>query len=210
MGSKFIFFRKKKEKQQAEKEVLYSLKIYLNENYDRIADILEKVKALEEGALFDISGVEELLQKEDAWFEEEKNLLLDASYHTAILFAAMKRVRESSPFLKLTVKDDTKMLDLINSIMKDYTKYFKIHYTVQSSIAEHTYDEEGKRVLSYQEFCGKIRQEKALQHYGDLVECYLHIDQGNIKKVSMLLSDMEKLKEFLQQVVPEESESVYS
>lgn len=124
MGIEFKFFKKKKEKQQAEKEVLNLLKRYLKESQGRIGWISEKIKELKEESLFDIRTADEILRREDAWFDEESNHLLSAYYYTAVLFAMMKRVRESSPFLKLTVKDDTKMLDLLNNIMKDYMKFY--------------------------------------------------------------------------------------
>lgn len=204
MGIEFKFFRKKKEKQEAEKELLSLLKIYLKESHMRISELFEKLKDLEESSLFDIHTAEELLEKEESWFDEEKNQLMSVCYYTAVLFAVMKRVRESSPFLKLKAKDDIKLLDLINNIMKDYMKYFKIHYSMQSNIGEMVYEEQQKAVLPYKEFCGIIKEEKELQKYESLLECYLHINKENAKKVGMLLKDMESLKEFLDMTVPEE------
>ena len=205
MGIEFKFFKKKKEKQQAEKEVLNLLKRYLKESQGRIGWISEKIKELKEESLFDIRTADEILRREDAWFDEESNHLLSAYYYTAVLFAMMKRVRESSPFLKLTVKDDTKMLDLLNNIVKDYMKYFKIHYMMQNSIGDLVYDEQEKKIMSYQEFCGMVRDEKELKKCEPLLECYLHVNMENVKKVDMLLKDMESLGSFLEIVVPEEA-----
>ena len=129
---------KKREFKRINEEYLNPLRLYLEENYFRIAEILCRVEA---GGgkceiLLYINSPEELSQKDASWFNGEGCYLISSCYFTACLFATIKKVRDDVPYLRLREKDDTRLLQLMLKINLGFLKDLGIFYVIQQSIGE--------------------------------------------------------------------------
>jgi len=195
---------KRQEFKKINEEYLNPLRLYLEENYFRIAEILGLVNA---GGgkcqiLLYIDSPAELSQKDASWFNGEGCYLISSCYFTAYLFATIKKVRDDVPYLRLREEDDTRLLQLLLKINLGFLKDLGIFYVIQQSIGDQMYIRAEERFMTYQEFCGVLQHPEKRVWFDRLLNFFLDTGKGkSLDRVEQVIEAIYNASVFLDQKV---------
>ncbi len=171
---------KMQDEKRINEEYLNPLRLYLEENYFRIAEILRRVEA---GGgkcepLLSIESTEELSQKDASWFNSQGCYLVSSCYFTACLSATIKKVRNDVPYLRLREGDDTQLLHLLLKINLGFLKEMGVFYAIQQSIGEQTYIQAEGRFMTYREFCEVLQDPQKRVWFDRLLHVEGHLSKS--------------------------------
>ncbi|MBX2862226.1 MAG: hypothetical protein KTR27_01615 [Leptolyngbyaceae cyanobacterium MAG.088] len=175
-------------------EYLNPLRLYAEETFFRLHDIGERfAKGQKENLLFleDIQHPQQFSQQGDDWFNGEGCYFASSCYFTACLFACIKKVREDIPYLKLGKANDTAFLCRIFVVSHSFLQELGIFYAIQHSIGSEMYVVQEKRLLTYREFCNRLKNSETRVWFDRLISFYLDINQG--KRMLIIDQAMESL-----------------
>lgn len=178
------------------------IRFMLSENYYRMKDILEEIE--KEGKDRRILYIEEAIEardKDEKWFFEHGCFLISSCYFTACLMAYIENLRRVIPFLKISRKQDTELIGLINKLVIDFSKNLKIFYVIQMNIGSECYIDENNRIITYKEFCELIKNKESFIRYKSLIDFYLKMGKGKCDTVIYLMEHMKELSKYLDDIV---------
>lgn len=175
------------------------IRFMLSENYYRLYEILEKKEKREK--LFVVDESVEVMRKNMDWFVRDGCYLISSCYFTACLFAYMENIRNGIPFLKSSYHNDTKIIELVNKLVVDFSSNLNIFYVIQMNIGKELYKKDENRVLTYREFCMILKNEENFKWYQSLIDYYLRIDNGEINQQKVLLVHIQELAKFFDKMV---------
>lgn len=201
-----ILIRNREKKQVLDVNADHFCKVYINpirfmlaENYYRLYEILNEDK--KRRALLVVKKPIEVIEKDMDWFVHDGCYLISSCYFTACLFAYMENIRNGIPFLKTSYHNDTKLMELINRLVVDYSKDLKIFYVIQKNIGKEFYIKEEERVITYREFCALLKDEENFIWYESLIDYYLRISNDEYEQQLTLLAHMKELAELFDKIV---------
>lgn len=182
------------------------IRFMLAENYYRIREIIEQVKEddqekKDKNKILVVDCAEDVMNKDSSWFIADGCYLISTCYLTACLFYHMENIREGIPFFKMSRYEDTKLLELINKLVVDFSNNLNIYYVVQMNIGKEFYIKEEKRILTYREFCELLRNKDDFEWYKKLIDYYLRVEKGEYKQAEYLLIHIKELAKFLDKIV---------
>ncbi|TMC18337.1 MAG: hypothetical protein E6J34_17435 [Chloroflexi bacterium] len=171
---------KKQDEKRINEEYLNPLRLYLEESYFRIAEIMQRAEAGggKSEAFFPVSNTEELSHKDASWFNGEGCYFISSCYFTACLFATIKKVRDDVPYLRLRQGDDTQLLQLLLKINLGFLKKGGVYYALQQSIGEQMYTRAEKRLMTYREFCEALQDPQKRVWFDRLLRFFLETGKG--------------------------------
>ena len=194
-----LLHEKRKETKEVRNKYLNPLRLYLEENYFRISEILHQVKV--EGncvILLYVDSPDEVSRKDASWFNDEGCYLISTCYFTACLFAFIKKVREDVPYLSLRGRDDTKLLNLLFKVSHSFLQDLGIYYAIQHSIGEQTYMRDEGRCMTYQEFCMALQEPAQRVWFDRLLTFYIDTAQGkSIGRLKAAVATIYDVSKFL-------------
>jgi hypothetical protein len=191
---------KKKESKILRNKYLNPLRLYLEENYFRISEILQRVKDGDGKCkiLLYIESPEEVSNKDASWCNGKGCYLISSCYFTACLFVFIKKVREDIPYLRLKGGDDTKLLNLIFKVSHSFLQDLGIYYAIQHSIGEQAYIRSEERCMTYQEFCEALLDNEKRIWFDRLLKFYLDTAEGkSIERANSVVESIYNLSAFL-------------
>jgi len=185
----------KEKTNQVNSKYLNPLRLYLEETYIRISEILERIKTNNEiGSLTFINRPDEISDKKKDWFLNEGVYLISSCYFTGCLFSIIKSVREDLPYIKLKKKrNDTKLLNLMFKINYAFLQEHGIYYAIQHSIGDEMFERQERRVVTYREFCNKLIISEERIWFDRLINFY--IETGRNQKTHRLEMAANAIKE---------------
>ena len=193
--------KEKREKtNQINSKYLNPLRLYLEETYIRLSEILEKTKANTElTALTFINSPDEISAKKSSWFLNEGVYLISSCYFTGCLFSMIKLVREDLPYIKLKKKrNDTKLLNLMFKISYAFLQEHGIYYAIQHSIGDEMFIRQERRVMTYREFCNKLIIDEERIWFERLINFYIETGKNQkIHRLEMATNAIKELSIFL-------------
>lgn len=175
------------------------IRFVLSENYYRLYEMVEKEGKREKLLVVDESI--EVMRKNIDWFIKDGCYLISSCYFTACLFAYMENIRNGIPFFKSSYHNDTKIMELINKLVVDFSSNLNIFYVIQMNIGKEFYIKEENRVLTYREFCMLLKNEEIFKWYQSLIDFYLRIGNGESDQQRVLLVHIKELAQFLDEMV---------
>ncbi|MFM9949821.1 MAG: hypothetical protein ACKV1O_17930 [Saprospiraceae bacterium] len=194
---------KKEEKDkidQINSKYLNPLRLYLEETYIRLSEILEKTNINNKNtALTFINNSDEIQDKKSTWFLNEGVYLISSCYFTGCLFSMIKLVREDLPYIKLKKKrNDTMLLNLIFKINHAFLQDHGIYYGIQHSIGDEMFVRQERRLITYREFCSKIIVTEERIWFDRLINFYVETGKNQkIHRIEMAISAIKELSMFL-------------
>lgn len=197
--------KERKEKTtQINSKYLNPLRLYLEETYIRLSEVLEKVKINNEiGALTFINRPDDISEKKNDWFLNEGVYLISSCYFTGCLFSMIKLVREDLPYIKLKKKrNDTKLLNLMFKINYAFLQEHGIYYAIQHSIGDEMFVRQERRVVTYREFCNKLIISEERIWFDRLINFYVETGKNQkIHRLEMAANAIKELSIFLDENV---------
>jgi hypothetical protein len=195
---------KKQDEKRINEEYLNPLRLYLEETYFRVAEIVRWVDA--GGGRFEfllcINSSEELSQKDASWFNGEGCYFVSSCYFAACLFATIKKVRDDVPYLGLRKGDDTQLLQLLLKINLGFLKDMGVFYAIQQSIGEQMYMRAEKRFMTYREFCEALQDPQVRIWFDRLLHFFLDTGKGrSLDRVGYVLEAIYHASTFLDKKV---------
>lgn len=175
------------------------IRFILSENYYRLYEIMEKEEKREKLLVVDESV--EVRGKNMDWFVKDGCYLISSCYFTACLFVCMENIRNGIPFFKSSYHNDTKIMELINKLVVDFSSNLNIFYVIQMNIGKELYIKDENRVLTYREFCVLLKNEENFKWYQTLIDYYLRIGKGESIQQKLLLVHIKELSKFLDKMV---------
>ncbi|MEM1255480.1 MAG: hypothetical protein AAGI69_23835 [Cyanobacteria bacterium P01_H01_bin.21] len=186
-------------------EYLNPLRLYVEETFFRLYEIDERfTKGQRETLLFldNIQNSQQISNQSDDWFNSEGCYFTSSCYFTACLFACIKKLREDVPYLKLGTASDTELLNQIFTVSRSFLQDLGIFYAIQHSIGSEMYLAHEKRLLTYREFCGLLKDPKQRIWFDRLLYFYFDINKGKrMPIVSQALPALYHLSKFTDRVV---------
>ena len=196
---------RKRDSKQINDEFLNPLRLYLEENYFRLEEIVEKSENSKEAgiqSLLFIKHPEDLSSKELNWFASNGVYLISSCYLTSCLFALMFQVRENLSYIKLRSGNDTILINLIFRVNHAFLQNHGIYYIIQQNIGQNMIDNNSPvdyRLLSYSKFCQKLKDEDERIWFEQLIDFYIELGKGyRIDQVKHILSSIKNLSDFLE------------
>jgi hypothetical protein len=125
-----------------------------------------------------LAGPADVFGQPDEWFNGEGCYFASTCYLTACLFAAMMRVREGSPYLRLNRSEDTELVSRLLRVSHEFLDDLGIYYLVQHSIGEQMWDSKARRPLTYREFCEALRDPERRVWFDRLLQFYIDVGNG--------------------------------
>ena len=195
--------KKRKEKKEKSNQInltyLNPLRLYLEETYIRLNEIINKIE--QEGrveALQFIADPRELSDKKEVWFVNDGVYLVSSCYFTACLFSTIKKVREDIPYLRLKKKNDAQLLNLMFKVNLAFLKDFGIYYAIQHSIGEEMINEADDGLVTYREFCEKLKEAGDRVWFDRLINFYIESgSNNNIQRLRMATRAIRDVSSFL-------------
>ena len=203
IASKNRRFAKEKEVRSIQKQYINPLRFFLAENYFRIHKAVDKCRRPEDEKTVAsiIADPVELLDKDLSWFAGNGCYLISNCYFTACLLAMIEQIRVKIPYLRLSIRNDTRMMSLINKIVIDFRYIANVYYVIQMTIGRDVYLEDEQRLLTYREFCLQLQNSESLVWYRTLVWFYITNANWEEDKITGLLEDLKELSDFLDRLV---------
>ncbi len=174
------------------------IRFMLSENYYRIYEMAEEEEKRQK--LLVVESPVEVPDKDMDWFAGEGCYLISSCYLTACLFAYMENIRNGIPFFKLSYHNDTKLMELINRLVVDFSKDLKIFYVIQKNIGKEVYIKDEERVMTYKEFCTLLKDKENFIWYQSLIDFYLNIGNDR-QRQQILLGHIKELAELFDKAV---------
>lgn len=191
------------ERQAVNSKYLNPLRLYLVENHFRLSEILRR--AAESGQCKDLLTVDspaEVSAKDVQWYNGWGAYLASSAYLTACLFAWMKKVRDSFPYLRLESDNDTRLTALMLRVNLAFLRDLGIYYVIQPSIGQDMIILSEDRVRSYREFCELLRMPTRRVWMDRLIAYYLETGRGQkLERVAAAIAAIEALSGFLDETV---------
>jgi hypothetical protein len=135
--------------------------------------------------------------KPAAWFNEAGCYFASTCYFTACLFAAMRRVREGIPYLRMSGAADTELLTRILAVSHEFLDDDGVYYVVQHSIGEQTWDPGAKGMMSYRTFCQALQDPSRRVWFDRLLAFYMDVGAGRrleqLKRAQTALEALSRL-----------------
>jgi len=182
---------------------LNPLRLWLEENYVRISEIL--VRFSEEGeckALLFIDSAEDVSSQDADWFNGKGCYLISSCYLTACLFFSIKQVRDNIPYLRLGKGSDTELLTLMFHISHAFLRHYGVFYVTQPSIGNDMLLREENRLVTYREFCQTLQNPEKRVWFDRLINFYIETGKGkNIDRIKSALKAIKDLSEFLDESI---------
>ncbi len=171
---------KRQDFKRINEEYLNPLRLSLEENYFRLAEILRRVEA---GggtceSLLSLNKAEEVSQKDAGWFNGEGCYFTSSCYFAACLFATIKKVRDDVPYLRLRAGDDTQLLQHMLKINLGFLKDLGVFYVIQQSIGDQMRILAENRFMTYQEFCATLQDPEQRVWFDRLLHFFLDTGKG--------------------------------
>ena len=200
-----VLIRQNERKQLLEKDrdnYINPIRFMLSENYYRMKEILNHIEknGKDERILF-IDEAEEVIDKDESWYVECGCFLISSCYFTACLMAYIENLRRDIPFLKISRRQDAKLIGLINKMVVDFSKNLNIFYVIQMNIVKDCYIDQNNRIITYREFCRLIQNKENFIWYKSLINYYLRIGRGECNTVPYLMEHMRELAKYLDNIV---------
>lgn len=196
---------RKAEIRNIQKEHINPLRFFLGECYLRIEQILDAFE--EENSKKPIENILiiqdpfELTSKDSSWFAGRGCYLISSCYYTACLFAYMERIRNKTPFLKLSDENDTRLIQMLVKVSNNFGEDLNIFYTIQMNIGREMYSEEEHNVITYRRFCELLMDENNIIWYESLVRFFLKMARNECRNKDSLVKHMKELADFLDEIV---------
>jgi hypothetical protein len=163
------------ERKRIKDDYLSPLRLFAEEVHYRTEDMLTRpqIRVL-------LAGQElvEISRQPAEWFNGQGCYFTSSCYFTACLFAAMKRVREGIPYLRLNRAKDTELLTRILSVSHEFLDDLGIFYVIQHSIGEQMWDHVANRVITYRGFCEALQDPVRRVWYDRLLQFYIDVGKG--------------------------------
>ncbi len=105
------------------------------------------------------------------------------------------------PFIKHFHHNDTKILELINKLVVDFSKNLNIFYVMQMNIGKEFYIKNENQVITYREFCRLLKRKENMTWYESLINYYLRIGKGEYEQLQELLIHMKELARLIDEMV---------
>jgi hypothetical protein len=179
---------------------LNPLRLHLVENHVRLSGTLARVDSAggRADAMLTISDPAEISAKDAAWFNGHGCALLSSVYLTACLFAQLMQVRADFPYLRLPAADDTRLATLLIGVQRGFLRDLGVYYVTQPSIGESMWLREQARLLTYREFCERLREPGWRVWLDQLIQFHLDTARGaKRERAQLLLIAIERLARFL-------------
>ena len=186
-------------------EYLNPLRLYVEETFFRLYEIDERfANGQRESLLFleTIHNSQQISDQSDDWFNGEGCYFISSCYFTACLFACIKKLREDVPYLKLSSASDTELLNQIFAVSRSFLQELGVFYAIQHSIGSEMYLTQEKRLRTFREFCGLLKDPNHRIWFDRLLYFYFDINVGKrMPIVSQVLRALYSLSKFTDQVV---------
>ena len=138
----------------------------------------------------------------DDWFNGEGCYFVSSCYFTACLFACIKKVREDVPYLKLGKATDTELLRRMFAVSHGFLQDLGVFYAIQHSIGSEMYLAQEQRLLTYREFCGRLKNPETRVWFDRLLAFYCDINQGQrMAIVTQIMGAIYDLSKFCDRTV---------
>ena len=163
------------ERKRIKNDYLSPLRLFAEEVHYRTEDMLTrpKIRALLAG-----QELEEISGQPGEWFNGQGCYFTSSCYFTACLFAAMKRVREGIPYLRMKRASDTELLTRVLSVSHEFLDDLGIFYVIQHSIGEQMWDHGANRVTTYRGFCEALQDPARRAWFDRLLQFYIDVGRG--------------------------------
>jgi hypothetical protein len=163
------------ERKKIKDDYINPLRLFIEEVHYRIEDMF---RFPENRALLAGPGHAEISLQTPEWFNAHGCYFASSCYFTACLFAAMERVREGIPYLRLKRASDTELLSCILRVSHEYLDDFGIFYVIQHSIGDQMWDRVANRVITYRAFCETLRDPVRRVWFDRLLQFYIDVGSG--------------------------------
>ncbi|MEO3808712.1 hypothetical protein ABGB17_06895 [Sphaerisporangium sp. B11E5] len=187
------------ERRQINSRYVNPLRLHLVENHYRLSSTLARVDddgRCEEMLVLDTPA--SVSAKDAEWYNGHGCALLSSVYLTAGLFAQLMRVKEDFPYLRLSRQDDTTLAGLLMRVQLGYLENLGVYYVTQPSIGESVWDRQAGRVITYREFCERLRDPEWRVWFDKLISFHLDIARGERRdNADHILSAITTLSDFL-------------
>ena len=179
------------ERKKIRDDYVNPLRLFSEEAHYRTEDMFrfpENRTLLAAGTPADVGG------QRPEWFNAHGCYFASSCYLTACLFAAMKRARESIPYLQMPRRKDTDLITAILSVSHEFLDDLGIFYLVQHSIGEQMWNARASRMLTYREFCETLRKPEQRLWFDPLLQFYIDVGNGSrVDQLRRLQAALEKL-----------------
>jgi hypothetical protein len=163
------------ERKRIRDDYLNPLRLFAEEVHYRTEDMLTRPQI---GALLAGQELEEISDQPSEWFNGQGCYFISSCYFTACLFAAMKRVRDGIPYLRMRRAKDTELLTRMLSVSHQFLDDLGIFYVIQHSIGEQLWDPVANRVITYRGFCEALQDPAHRVWYDRLLQFYIDVGRG--------------------------------
>jgi hypothetical protein len=192
------------QRQDLNSRYLNPLRLHLVENYYRLTDVLQAADLA--GGVYEsmlsIEEPEQISGKDAAWFNGTGCALASSVYLSACLFAQLKKVRDDFPYLRLSSADDTRLAAFLLRVQQGYLLNLGVFYVTQPSIGQSMWADGGDRLLTYREFCERLRDASWRVWLDRLIQFHLDTARGTHRDRSdKLLTAIRQLSDFLDDCV---------
>jgi hypothetical protein len=146
------------------------------------------------GGLSPIASPDELSNKPAEWFVGEGCYLISTAYLTACLFAEMTRLRDNYAYLRLADSEaDTELPGHLVRVSIAFLRDHGVYYVLQSSIGRDLRTRAGS-LLSYREFCERLREPSNRVWFDRLINFYIEVGRSDeahrLKRTTKALHDL--------------------
>jgi hypothetical protein len=191
------------ERQVINSKYLNPLRLHLVENHFRLSEISRRIaKSGQCDDLLTVSSPADVSAKDADWFNGLGAYLISSAYLTACLFTWMKKVRDSSPYLRLGSAEDTLLTALLLRVSLAFLRGLGIYYVTQPSIGQDMIVAGEDRVRSFREFCELLRTPANRVWMDRLIAYYLETGRGEkLERIAEAVTAIEALSSFLDNAV---------
>ena len=154
---------------------LNPLRLFAEEAHYRLEDMF---RFPENRGLLPIANLHEISHQSAEWFNAHGCYFVSSCYLTACLFAAMKRVREGIPYIRLRRSADTELQTRILRVSHEFLDDLGIFYLIQHSIGEQMWDNAANRVITYRSFCEILLDPPRRVWFDRLLQFYIDVGRG--------------------------------
>jgi hypothetical protein len=167
------------ERHELNARYLNPLRLHLAETRFRLTEI--QARTVQSGRCEDLLTIEDpadISARDPEWFTGWGAYLASSAYLTACLFAWLKKTRDSAPYLRLGIEDDTQLSVLMLRVSHSFLRDQGIYYVLRPSIGQDMILTAEDRLLSYREFCDLLRAPERRIWLDRLIAYYLETGRG--------------------------------
>ncbi len=158
---------------------LNGLRLCLEETYARLSEIKERIK--KEGNCSELTYVknfDDIKKQSKIWFVSDGCYLISSSYIVACLYAAIEKLKEEYPYIKIKKRDDTMILNKVFKINQAFLKDLSVYYVLQQNIGQIMYKKTEERILNYAEFTELLIDDKMSLWFERLISFMIEVGHG--------------------------------